>query len=104
MCVCARARQTVPVAGDIAESAVGAIMMDVAALSLRLNRKPLTIRLMPVPGKQAGDMTCFTSPYLCNTTVLDVAPVGAPLHGAAAHGRIAVPPLEKKPSASTRPV
>ena len=33
-----------------------ALLLDVAALALRLN-KPLTARLMPIPGKKAGRNT-----------------------------------------------
>lgn len=43
--------------------------LDVASLALRLH-KPLSARLFPVPGKQAGERTEFSSPYLTNTLVL----------------------------------
>ncbi|MDC9727299.1 MAG: DUF711 family protein, partial [Candidatus Thioglobus sp.] len=37
----------------------------------RLN-KPLTVRLFPVPGLNAGDLTAFESDDLCNCAVLSV--------------------------------
>jgi len=44
---------------------------------LRLN-KPLTARLMPVPGKKAGDATEFNFDYFVNSRVmaLEAEPVG----------------------------
>lgn len=47
-------------------------MLDVAALSCRLGCKPLTVRLMPVPGLRAGDMTQFSSPFFSNGPVVGV--------------------------------
>ena len=44
-------------------------------LALRLD-KPLTARLMPVPGAQAGDLTEFDFPYFANGRVLDVKGYG----------------------------
>ena len=48
-----------------------------AALSLALNGKPLTARLLPVPGAVAGDLTTYTFDYFCNTHVLPAANAGA---------------------------
>ena len=42
---------------------IEAILLDVATLAIRLD-KPLSARLLPVPGKTAGEMTDFGSPYL----------------------------------------
>jgi len=40
-------------------------------MAFRLN-KPLTVRLFPVPGLKAGDLTSFESDDLCNCAVLAV--------------------------------
>jgi uncharacterized protein len=40
-------------------------------MAFRLN-KPLTVRLFPVPGMKAGDMTKFESDDLCNCTIFSV--------------------------------
>jgi hypothetical protein len=47
------------------------ILLDVAALALRLD-KPLTARLMPVPGARAGDLTTFDFAYFTNGQVLGI--------------------------------
>ncbi|HJT56053.1 MAG TPA: DUF711 family protein [Ktedonobacteraceae bacterium] len=66
--VCGTGLDTVPLAGDISAQSIAHLLLDVATLALRLN-KPLSARLFPVPGKQAGERTTFTSPYLTNTVV-----------------------------------
>lgn len=52
--VCGLGLDTVPLPGEISERALGRIILDMAALAVRLD-KPLTARLFPVPGKQAGE-------------------------------------------------
>jgi uncharacterized protein (UPF0210 family) len=66
--ICGTGLDAVPLAGDTSEETIAAIYLDVATLALRLN-KPLSARLMPIPGKGAGDNTAFTSPYLVNTRI-----------------------------------
>jgi hypothetical protein len=46
-----------------------AVLLDLAALALRLD-KPLTARLMPIPGKQAGEPTDFDFPFFANSRVM----------------------------------
>lgn len=67
--VCGAGLDTVPLPGDITPEQIGSILLDVAALALRLN-KPLTARLMPMPGKQAGDELRFEFPYFAAGRVL----------------------------------
>jgi uncharacterized protein (UPF0210 family) len=69
--VCGTGLDTIPLPGDVSTSQLAAILIDVAALSIRLT-KPLSVRLFPVPGGSAGDMTQFDSPYLTNTKVMHV--------------------------------
>ena len=69
--VCGTGLDTIPIPGDASTSQLAAILTDVAALSTQL-AKPLSVRLFPVPGSKAGDMTHFQSPYLTNTTVMSV--------------------------------
>ena len=47
--VCGTGLDTVPLPGDITQEMIESLLLDIAALSLRLD-KPLTARLMPVPG------------------------------------------------------
>ena len=69
--VCGTGLDTVPLPGDISADQIRAVLMDVAALSLRLD-KPLTARLMPIPGKKAGDKTTFDFPFFANSKVMGV--------------------------------
>jgi uncharacterized protein (UPF0210 family) len=75
--VCGTGLDTVPVPEDISEAELAGVYLDVAALSLALNGKPLTARLLPVPGAMAGDLTTYTFDYFCNTRVLPGADAGA---------------------------
>jgi len=67
--VCGTGLDTVPLPGDITEDELAAIFLDVAALALRLE-KPLTARLMPIPGAKAGDLTNFDFPFFAASRVL----------------------------------
>lgn len=69
--VCGTGLDTIPIPGDASTSQIAAILTDVASLSERL-QKPLSVRLFPVPGLRAGDMTQFQSPYLTNTAVMKI--------------------------------
>jgi uncharacterized protein (UPF0210 family) len=75
--VCGTGLDTVPVPEDISEAELAGAYLDVAALSLALDGKPLTARLLPVPGAMAGDLTNFTFDYFCNMPVLPAAYAGA---------------------------
>jgi uncharacterized protein len=57
--VCAGGVDTVPLPGDTSEDAIARIIGDVATLAFKWN-KPLAARLLPAPGKKAGEMTEFS--------------------------------------------
>ncbi len=69
--VCAAGLDTVPLPGDVTVEQLERIIGDVASLAVKL-RKPLSVRLMPVPGKQAGERTEFDSPFIVNVTLQPV--------------------------------
>ena len=69
--VCGTGLDTIPIPGDASTAQIAAILTDVAALSIQLN-KPLSVRLFPVPGCNADCTTEFDSPYLTNTTVMQI--------------------------------
>jgi uncharacterized protein len=69
--VCAVGVDMVPIPGDVPAADLDKLLLDVATVSVRLN-KPLLARLLPVKGKRAGDATNFTSPYLCNAKVMAI--------------------------------
>lgn len=66
--ICGTGLDTIPLPGDCPVESIAQLLLDVATLALRL-QKPLSARLFPVPGKQAGERTTFTSLYLTNTLV-----------------------------------
>lgn len=74
--VCGTGLDTVPLPGDVSEAAVARLLYDVAALSMRLH-KPLTARLMPLPGKVAGDAVHFDFAYFADGGVLALESCGA---------------------------
>ncbi|NEP10389.1 MAG: DUF711 family protein [Symploca sp. SIO2C1] len=69
--VCGCGLDTVPLPGDITIEQLEAILIDLASLAIKLN-KPLSARLFPMPGKQAGEMTAFNSPYLVDCRIFRV--------------------------------
>ena len=80
--VCGTGLDTIPLPGDVTSGQIAALLLDISALALRLD-KPLTARLMPVPGKQAGDMTSFDFGFFANSRVmaLKAEPLGKVLGG-----------------------
>jgi len=67
--VCGTGLDTIPLPGDVSADQISALLLDLSTLALRLD-KPLTARLMPVPGKQAGDPTGFDFAYFANSKVM----------------------------------
>ena len=60
---------TAPLPGDTTVEQLQAVLLDLAALALRLD-KPLTAQLMPIPVKAAGDPTGFDFVFIANSCVL----------------------------------
>lgn len=73
--VCGTGLDTVPLPGATTGEEISALLLDVAALAMRLN-KPLTARLMPIPGKVAGDATDFNFDYFSNGRVMALESAG----------------------------
>ncbi|NES81679.1 MAG: DUF711 family protein [Moorea sp. SIO2B7] len=69
--VCGCGLDTVPLPGDITVEKLEAILLDMSALAIKLD-KPLSARLFPIPGKKAGEMTNFNSPYLVDCKIFKV--------------------------------
>jgi len=69
--VCGTGLDTIPIPGDASPDQIQAVLMDVAALALRLD-KPLTARLMPIPGKKSGDAIRFNFEYFANSKVISL--------------------------------
>ena len=69
--VCGTGLDTIPLPGDVDHSAVTALLIDLGALALR-HDKPLTARLMPIPGESAGDEIHFDFPYFADSRVMSL--------------------------------
>ena len=69
--VCGTGLDTIPIPGSTSREQIEALLLDIAALSSRL-KKPLTARLMPIPGKEAGDLTNFDFEFFSNGRVLAI--------------------------------
>jgi uncharacterized protein (UPF0210 family) len=85
--VCGTGLDTIPLPGDASVGQLSAVLLDMASLALRLD-KPLTARLMPIPGKRAGDLTDFDFAYFANSRVmsLDALPLNGFLGGQESFG------------------
>jgi uncharacterized protein (UPF0210 family) len=66
--ICGTGLDTVPLPGDCSVDDLTKVISDMASLAVRL-RKPLSARLLPVPGKLAGERTSFSSPYFTDTLI-----------------------------------
>ena len=76
--VCGTGLDTIPLPGDASPAQLAALLLDVAVLSQRLD-KPLTARLMPMPGKAAGDPIQFDFEYFASGCVMALP--ATPLQG-----------------------
>ena len=61
----------VSIPGNITCKQLEAILLDMAALALKLY-KSLAARLFPIAAKKAGEMTEFTSPYHVDCQVFKI--------------------------------
>jgi len=80
--VCGTGLDTVPLPGDTTSERIVPLLLDLCALALRLD-KPLTARLMPIPGKKAGDETNFSFAFFAASRVmaLESMPLNGSLSG-----------------------
>jgi len=69
--VCGTGLDTVPLPGDTTPEQIAPLLLDLCALALRLD-KPLTARLLPVPGKKAGDPAHFDFAFFAKGRVMAV--------------------------------
>ncbi|MFQ5648021.1 MAG: DUF711 family protein, partial [Candidatus Aenigmatarchaeota archaeon] len=69
--VCGTGLDTIPLPGNISEKKLYAMVLDVASLSIKLN-KPLSARLMPVPNKKSGQRTSFKFEYFENSKIMSI--------------------------------
>ncbi len=67
--VCGTGLDTVPLPGETSADQIAAVLLDLATLAIK-HDKPLTARLIPIPGLRAGDATKFDFEYFANARVL----------------------------------
>lgn len=79
--VCGTGLDVIPLPGDTSAEQIFPLILDMASLALRLD-KQLTARLMPIPGKTAGQATAFDFDYFANGGIL-------PLHAQQLKGLLA---------------
>jgi uncharacterized protein len=77
--VCGTGLDTIPLPGNTTSAQITPLLLDLCALALRLD-KPLTARLMPIPGRNTGDDTNFDFGFFANSKVmaLDSEGLGVP--------------------------
>ena len=73
--VCGIGLDIIPLPGNVKQEFLAGILLDIAALSQRLD-KPLTARILPIPGLEEGEMTDFNFPYFTDSRVFPVAGSG----------------------------
>jgi uncharacterized protein (UPF0210 family) len=69
--ICGTGLDCVPLPGNITEKELYYILLDLCVISIRLN-KPLTARLMPIPGKVQGDSVEFDFEYFASSKIMDI--------------------------------
>lgn len=69
--VCGTGLDTIPLPGNTPEKKIYNLLLDIASLSQKLN-KPLSARLMPIPGKKTGETTKFNFKYFVNTKIMNI--------------------------------
>ena len=70
--VCGTGLDTIPLAGNVSQQQLMGLLSDVGALGWKL-QKPLSVRLLPIPGRRVGEMTTFDFPYFVNTQIMAVS-------------------------------
>ena len=68
--MCGAGLDVIPLPGDITEKELFYILLDLCTISIRLN-KPLTARLMPIPGRNVGDEVEFDFEYFAPSRIID---------------------------------
>jgi len=69
--VCGTGLDVIPLPGDITVEKLEKILLDVASISLKLD-KPLSARLIPIKGKSAGENVTLESRFLVPTKIFKV--------------------------------
>jgi uncharacterized protein (UPF0210 family) len=69
--VCGVGVDMVALPGNVSTERLQALVTDVGTMADRL-QKPLLVRVLPIPGKIAGELTNFSSQYICNSNIMGI--------------------------------
>lgn len=69
--VCGTGLDVIPLPGDVSVEKLERILLDVASISLKLD-KPLSARLIPIKGKKAGEYVVLESRFLVPTKIFKI--------------------------------
>lgn len=69
--VCGCGIDMVPVAGDSLIDSITSLIHDVSTLST-MHKKPLGVRILPIPGKRVNELTEFNHDFFANTRILHI--------------------------------
>ncbi len=69
--VCGVGVDMVALPGNVSAERLQALVTDVGTMADRL-QKPLLVRVLPIPGKSAGELTNFSSQYICNSNIMSI--------------------------------
>ena len=69
--VCGCGIDMVPVPGNIFLEEISSLIIDTATISIAL-QKPLGTRILPIPGKNANELTDFNYDFLVDTRVMEI--------------------------------
>jgi len=69
--VCGTGLDLIPLPEKVSKKKLTSLLLDIGSLSMKL-KKPLSARLLPIPGKKVGEKTAFTFPYFVNTKIMDL--------------------------------
>lgn len=69
--VCGCGIDMVPIPGASFQEGIAALMLDIAGMSSTL-RKPLGVRLLPIPGRRVNEFTRFNLDILCDSRIMSL--------------------------------
>ncbi len=69
--ICGTGLDCVPLPGNITQKELFYILLDLSTISVKFD-KPLTARLMPIPGRESGDEVDFDFEYFASSKVMDI--------------------------------
>jgi len=73
--LCGCGLDMVPVPQNISEEELASIILDISTIST-IHKKPLGVRVLPIPNGEANDYTSFDTDFISNTRILPIKNAG----------------------------